>query len=408
MRANYLFCGLWMASSIAFAVERAGLEPAPQPQVSWTETWMGWFYVDGDWMLHTEHGWLFCSGGPDTRMWAYDLRLEQWVYFAQNLYPYLYMGGEAEGWYIYAEGGRAGSRYFYSMPRGDWFIEGLLFEKSEMVRIEEAVFSMQDYWSDTGAPRGDPRMTTLSSYQIARTEVTHGLWKEVRAWAVENGYETLGSLVGRGCADNHPVIDVNWYDAVKWCNARSEKEGLVPVYYLDDSHTEVYRTGEAKLTASQVDWSANGYRLPTEAEWEYAARGGADSPVFLYSGSDDIEQVAWYGFNSDEAPCSFNFGKGTFPVASKKSNHLGLHDLSGNVSEWCWDNPGLYQESATGVNPRGPASVSSFDQGERILRGGGFTSIEYECEVLQRRDQSARLRQPQFGFRLAQSLAEGD
>ena len=373
-------------------------------QVEWIQGWYGWYYPEGDWIRHAEHGLLFPSSDPGNGGWAFDPAVQHWLYFSEQFFPTLYLSGVREGWYFYLRGGSPGGRYFYAYTGQEWLLETALLTPGEMIFVEGDEFFMQDYWSDTGEPRGEPRLTALSDFEIGRTELTLEKWNEVRAWAVENGYEVIGSTVGIGCADDHPVVNVNWYDAVKWCNARSEMEGLLPVYYLDPGHQEVYRAGEHRASVADVRWNANGYRLPTEAEWEFAARGGKASEGFRYSGSDNIEVVAWYGFNSSGAPCNFFGGNGTFPVASKAPNELGLYNMSGNAEEWVWDNPGLYLESNTATNPRGPANISSFESGERMVRGGGFNSIEEACEVTFRRGHSARLRNNRFGFRLARSV----
>lgn len=155
---------------------------------------------------------------------------------------------------------------------------------------------------------------------------------------------------GRG---NRPVGGVDWYDAVEYCNWLSEKEGLSPCY-----------SGNGKLI--QCDFSANGYRLPTESEWEFAARGGRISQGYLYAGSDNPDDVAWYGGNS---------GGAAHAVGQKEPNELGLYDLSGNRFEWCWDwyTDTYYSESAAS-DPQGPPLPQVDHPWElaRVRRGGNW------------------------------------
>jgi len=169
---------------------------------------------------------------------------------------------------------------------------------------------------------------SVDSFQIGNYEVTWGEWNEVRHWAVSNnkGYdlEGVGGTYPEGRMDVFPVVNVSWYDALKWCNAKSEKEGKAPVYKVNG---ETYKTG---TVSPMVNAKANGYRLPSEKEWEWAARGGVNgvSHNYVYSGSNDSNAVAWTLANSSS---------GTKVVGAKMSNDLGIYEMSGNVWEWCED-----------------------------------------------------------------------
>ncbi len=208
----------------------------------------------------------------------------------------------------------------------------------EMVLVEGGTFSMG---SKSGNYDEKPvHSVTVSSFYMSKNEVTFEQYDEFceatgRVKPYDYGW-------GRGTM---PVINVSWYDAVEFCNWLSEQEGLTPVY-----------SGSGDNISCNFD--ANGYRLPTEAEWEYAARGGNKSRGYKYSGSDNIDDVAWYIDNS---------GIKTHPVGQKKANELGLYDMSGNVYEWCWDWYGYYSSSSQ-TDPEGPSSGSY-----RVGRGGSWT-----------------------------------
>jgi sulfatase modifying factor 1 len=166
---------------------------------------------------------------------------------------------------------------------------------------------------------------------------------------------------------------VSWFDAVHFTNKLSELEGLDPAYTI-------------KGTDVSCNWNAKGYRLPTEAEWEYSARGGES---FKYAGSSNVDEVAWYGGNS---------GRETHPVGQRKPNGFGLYDMSGNVWEWVWDWYGAYSS----VSQSDPTGVSTGSN--RVLRGGAWSRSLYGMRASNRNRSSPTYRNNSFGFRLVLPL----
>jgi formylglycine-generating enzyme required for sulfatase activity len=283
----------------------------------------------------------------------------------------------------------------------------LITVNSAFALVSAGSFTMGD--SLDGNSNAPTRTVTLDAFYMGKYEVTKAEWDDVRTWGLSNGYTDLAW--GSGKASNHPVQWIDWYNTVKWCNARSQKEGLIPVYYTNDAQTTIYMTGSVNVTNAQVKWGANGYRLPTEAEWEKAARGGLSGKRFPWGETISHSQANYYahsGFAYDMSGAVNNYHPTyatgfayTSPVEAFAANGYGLYDMAGNVYEWCWDWYGNYAAGSQ-TNPRGPTSGTY-----RVRRGGSWGDGAISCRVADRGyfDPSAAASAGGIGFRVLRSLA---
>ncbi len=298
----------------------------------------------------------------------------------------------------------------YTLKKGTAYRKTIITPSGiEMVYVAAGTFQMGDTWGDGESDEKPVHSVTMSGFYMGKYEVTNAQVVDVFNWAlaqgkimasrsivknVEGDQQKLldlgfhqiiyngNELYTENNYDDYPVIGISWYGAVAFCNYLSEREGLTPVYNLNN------------WTANM---NANGYRLPTEAEWEYAARGGNESQSFKYSGSSNVDAVAWYGDNSNASGNSnLDNGQGTLPVGSKQPNELGIYDMSGNVWEWCWDwYVSDHYSNSLQDNPKGPARGSV-----RVLRGGSWNDRARYVRVAYRFGYAPSFSSSGVGFRI--------
>ncbi len=276
------------------------------------------------------------------------------------------------------------------------------------IPIPAGSFSMGDANGVGGSEELPVHTVELSSFLIGKYEVTQSLYDEVRDWGLVNGYPSIQTpFRGPAKGADHPVSDISWFDVVLWCNARSEKEGLDPCYKVGGA---VYRVGENNSVV--CDFSANGYRLPTEAEWEKAARGGLVGKIFPWGDVISHNEANYYSrFFAYENPQNAfyhpDYSNGTYdgsenftaPVGSFAPNGFGLYDMAGNIQEWCWDWEGAYPSGPV-TNPGGAPTG-----GKRLTRGGSWFSFGgYSVRNARRDPKDQEFSYFDIGFRLARSV----
>lgn len=279
-----------------------------------------------------------------------------------------------------------------SAPSGMVFVQGGTYE-----------MGLNPTWND----EKPPHFVTLSSFYMGKNHVTQKEWEDIMGtWDYDDGWQ--GPY---GVGDDYPVYLMRWFEVIKYLNLRSIAEELTPVYTINGSTDPAdwgavpTHSGASNIGAWNAvicNWSADGYRLPTEAEWEYAARGGIHWEDGLrYSGVHeyaDLPDYAWFQNNS---------GLSTHPVGSKLPNQLGLYDMSGNLTDYCWDwySNTYYQEcydQGTVIDPKGPA-VSSESPAKRSSKGGFFNSEEFELRVSYRKALFPYLRYRLSGLRVVRN-----
>lgn len=228
------------------------------------------------------------------------------------------------------------------------------------------------------------RNATLSNFYIGKYEVTQKEWEDV-----------MGNNPSGFKGDQLPVEMVSWYDAVEYCNQRSIQEGLKPHYNIDKDTQDQNNKNDndnIKWTVT-INEGTNGYRLPTEAEWEYAASGGQESKNYTYSGSNNADKVAWYWKNAGDKiltgdwnwPAIESNKTKTKSIGTQQPNELGIYDMSGNVREWCWD---WYSDAES--------QMASF----RVIKGGGWIGSVNNNEIAFRGKFDANGFGPDQGFRV--------
>ena len=280
---------------------------------------------------------------------------------------------------------------------GDIVLQAVWKDNADFVKVPAVSITGSESWTPESEVFVSGRTLDIKAFWMSDHEVTRAEWKDVMGSAPSNmakAYDKDGNELTGNDADNNPVNLVSWYDAIVYCNKRSINEKLTPCYTINGS-TDPDKWGDVPILPREDTWkdsvtcdfTANGYRLPTEAEWEWAARGGEN---YKYAGSDNINEVAWYTEKTNDT--------GTREVKTLKTNGYGLYDMSGNVSEWCWD---WYDSISSSTHEAGASSGYN-----RVERGGSCYRPANICEAAYRLNNYPVDRGRGTGFRVVRTAED--
>ena len=302
--------------------------------------------------------------------------------------------------------------------------------------IPSGTFQMGDLYENATGGADPVHNIYISSFNIDKYEVSKGLWDEVYNWAITNGYEFKvdGSIdatngVNLGLSDqtnhpSHPVHTVNWDNCIRWCNARSEYENkkagsdiFTPVYY--ESTGVIYKTGYVgfgRTNEGVVVWTNNGYRLPTEAEWRKAARGGLTGHNFSWESLGESYEDYKDGSKANYEGSGDPYEPGTTPIGYYDGNQIpsgsdmvngyGLYDMSGNLMEWCWDiyySQWYLNPASTNKNTTGPLPIQPNDAQNKVVSCSGYESSGASFLIAARDGRDYYNEDNKVGFRCVRS-----